>query len=477
MADDVREQGMTGPAALLSGCLALGLLAFPAEAQELRVSAGGSISTVKASTARAYPTFPITLLEQMGGVVTSGDGWVEATLLGDVLHFRPMTPHFRLNRESVALTNWTFKEAGTLYLPQRFFIEWLPTRYPDRVAYRDGVLTFFGSPDSASGGQEGATTARRSSRRAARETPKPGEQSGQPVSSSRGRGRGRSHERDPEDLLPGRLQGFVDTRLSGVYDSNVDREASPQGAYGTAGRLGVGLQSSASRPFLTARYDLGFYRYAEATESNRTTHDVSAELAPSIGPIRPKVGGEVRVGSWTEDRELADQLALRLGLEVWPSRTVLVELHGAQRVRQISGTVERADTNRVGGLLLARRWKGGGRWAVDGRYEDNRSERASSRYQSWSARTMLRMPVSGSERITLELTHRQRRYRERLVTVGADEVPRRDRRWSPAVSATHAWAGGHWELEAAYELDHNTSNDFSETYVAHRIGFGLRRRW
>jgi len=42
---------------------------------------------------------------------------------------------------------------------------------------------------------------------------------------------------------------------------------------------------------------------------------------------------------------------------------------------------------------------------------------------------------------------------------------------------TQAWAGGHWEIEARYELDHNKSNDPDGTYVAHRIGFGLRRRW
>ena len=471
---------MTFPAsALLSACLGLGLLTLPIEAQELRVSAGGSISTVKASTARAYPTFPITLLERLGGVVTSGDGWVEAALFGDVLHFRPMTPHFRLNRESVALTNWTLKQAGTLYLPQRFFIEWLPSRYPDRVAYRDGVLMFIGNPEPRTGGREKTTTVRQNDdRRSSRDAPKPSrEQPGPRASPARKQDGAKSVEGDPDDLLPGRLQGFVDTRLAGVYDSNVDREPFAQSAYGTVGRLGVGLQSASSRPFLTARYDLGFHRYAEATQSNRTTHDVQAELAPSFGPFRLKLAGEVRVGSWTEDRELADQLALRSALEIWPSRTVLFEVYGAQRVRQISGTVERADTNRIGGLKIARRWKGGGKWDVDGRYEDNRSDRSSSRYRSWSGRTSLRMPLSGSRRITFGITHRQRSYRERLVTVGLDEVPRRDRRWSPAVSATQAWGGGHWEIEAEYELDHNTSNDPNETYVAHRIGFGLRRRW
>jgi hypothetical protein len=226
-----------------------------------------------------------------------------------------------------------------------------------------------------------------------------------------------------------------------------------------------------------AQYNLGFYRFANTERWNRTTHDVSAEVAPLFGSIRVGLAGAVRVGSVTEDRELVNQLALRPRLEVRLSQAVRVTGYGEHRWRRVTGAAERSDTSWLAGLTLAQRWRGGGLWEVQGQYERNRSERASSRHVGWAGRTTVRVPLTRSDRVALELTHQQRRYPERLVELEFEEVARRDRRWTPTLSYTHDFAGGYWTLELEYELENNRSNDVEEEYLAHRTGFTIRRRW
>ncbi|HEX9754891.1 MAG TPA: hypothetical protein VGA42_04255 [Gemmatimonadales bacterium] len=470
-------------------CLGMVLVAAPRSSggQDLRVSDGTATTRVKVSKARGYPAFPVTVLARLGARVERHEDRVDVRLFGDTLRFRPGFPEFRLKGAAIPLTEWAFEKDRVLFLPQRFYTHWLPERYPERLRFEDGMLamltTTLGSEravdssarSSARAAQNGGTSRVRDS--AVGPADRPASSAAAPAGAQAPSRRRGSGVRDPDDLLPGSLRGFIDGRVSGVFDSNIDHEALPQSSYGTVGRLAVGVQSARSDPFLAVRYDLGFYRFANSDRWNRTTHDLSVELAPAVALFRLRLGAAVRVGSWTEDRELANQLILRPALEIRPHRRFFVSLYGEQRIRRITGSAERADTSRLAGVELVRRWAAGGRWELDGRYEGNESERPESRYDGWAGRAMVRVPLTRFDRVALELTHRRRRYRERLVEVDSVEVPREDRRWTPALSATHEFSGGYWSLELEYEVESNRSNESDAAYLAHRVGFTLRRRW
>jgi hypothetical protein len=276
--------------------------------------------------------------------------------------------------------------------------------------------------------------------------------------------------------LKGVLLGFIDARVSGVYESNIDRDPVARGSYGMVARLGMGLQSARSRPFLLVRYDFGLYRFTDAEDWNRTAHDVAAELAPSFSVFRLRLGAAVRLGSLTEDRETANQIILRPQLEIRPTPIQVITVYAMHSARRIDvGTGTQRDTFLLAGLGLYQWWHGGG-LRVDGRYEVNQSEYERSRYRAWTTYAWVRAPLSRWLRVTVEGTHSQRRYGQSFVDP-ASTVLRQDRRWMSSLALTSEFAQARWELGLVYGYEDNGSNDPYARYRAHRVEFGIRRRW
>ncbi|MGH6690970.1 MAG: N-acetylmuramoyl-L-alanine amidase family protein, partial [Gammaproteobacteria bacterium] len=59
---------------------------------------------------------------------------------GDTLVFHTFSPFFTVRGDVVQLAFPATKADGSLWLPEQFFIEWLPARYPGLVEYQSGVL-------------------------------------------------------------------------------------------------------------------------------------------------------------------------------------------------------------------------------------------------------------------------------------------------------------------------------------------------
>lgn len=474
------------------------VLAAPAaaQAQELRVEAGGAVTRARASYLGGFAVYTDTLLVALGGDLRRDRSEIRVLLFGDTLRFRDGHPDVLLNEVAIPLRNWSYILGGTLYLPVRFFTEWLPSRHPDRLAVADGTLRL---RDAATAGVAAANSTPAPAPEVVRDIAPPSPSSvvtppAPPAVERRGSSERRTPaptppapvvrparaevEQDPEAGPPSRLIGFIDSRVSGISDSNIDHEAVPTAATGTVAAVAVGIQSARSRPFLSARYDFRHYRFPNSARWNRATHEVRAALGPSLPPFRFTLEGAIRVGSWTEDRELADQIVLRPSVELRASRNLFFTVHGAQRVRRVTiGDAERADTSRMVGFEVARRWSGGGRWELESRYEDNGSQRPTSRYTNWSGRGMLRLPLTTADRLTLQLAYRERQYQERPVGEGDDLAQRHDRRWTPSAMISHDFGQGAWVASADYELELNRSTETGAGYQAHRFALTLRRRW
>lgn len=470
--------------------LAALVLAAPvsARAQELRVEAGGAVTREGAYYLRGIAVYTDTLLAALGGTLRRERAEVRVLLFGDTLRFRDGYPDALLNDVAIPLRNWSYLPGGTLYLPARFFLEWLPSRYPDRLVVTGGTLRLRDAVTPVVAAAEPAPALAADAVRDTVPPPPAGAVSppAEPVIERRGSTQRRPpeptppapDEMDPEIGPPSRLIGFIDSRFSGVSDSNIDHEEVPTPATGTVAAVAVGIQSARSSPFLSARYDFRYYRFTNSARWNRSTHEVQVAVAPSLPPFQFELEAAVRIGSWTEDRELADQVVLRPSVELRASRNVFLTVHAAQRVRSVSvAEAERADTSRLVGIEVARRWSGGGRWELESRYEDNGSQRPTSRYTSWSGRGLLRLPLSAANRLTLQLEYRERQYLARPVGTEDSPANRQDRRWTPSAGLSHDFGSGHWIAMLEYELEDNRSTEAGAGYQAHRVALTLRRRW
>jgi hypothetical protein len=452
---------MTHPVALLRCALCLGILVavarLPADAQVLRVVAGDrELARAEASTLFGYSALPVTLLARLGADVKASRAGVVARLFGDTLSFRPTQAGFQVNGRTESLHAWAYlDEDEVLFVAQWFFTDWLPRRYPERLAYRDGVLRMAVAPQPAG-------TARLAASGETAAPPAPG-----------GPARGKA---DPDDPRLDVLLGFIDARVAGVFESNIDRNPVPRPSYGTLARLGVGIQSARARPFLTARYDLALHRFAHTEEGNRTMHDVTAELAPSLSPLRLRLAATLRIGSWTEDRERTDEIILKPRIEIRPAPADVWSLYVVQSARRVDiGAGTRRDTFRLAGMGYYRWWRGGG-LSVDGRYEVNKSELESSRYVGWTGSGWIRIPLPASHRLELETAHNRRWYAGSFVDQG-DTVARMDRRWTYSVFLIRELDGPQWEVGLKYGFEDNRSNNGYAVYRARRVEVTMRRRW
>jgi hypothetical protein len=444
------------------GLAALVVLASALHAQDdtLRVVGRRAGSPVAAHTRRGYPAYPVTVLEALGGRIVDRGQAVTVHLFGDTLRFHPTWATFVTRGVMGTLPRQTFRSEGVLFLPAEFFMEWLPQRYPERLVYDDGALA---PPDEPAAAPVAALDESAA------------DQPGAPPWLGRAPNDGTAQARPRRRAGPAAsLRG----ESSSVYDSNIDHDAAPLAAsVGWLGRATLGLQSGRSNPLIEAAYRISAYRFTNTERWNRTTHDVHVEAGPPpLGPIRPTVSGGLRIGSATEDQEVADQYILELSTEVRMSRAVRLTLFGTHRERRYQERVDRDETNRYAGMAFRHSWTTGGTWELGGRYEVNDADRADRRYTRWYGQATLRVPLARRTGITLGLRHSQREYPDRPVDDTPGAGNRQDRRWEPSAAFSQRVLYDRLELLLSYGMDVNGSTELDERYRAHRAAFTIRWR-
>ncbi|MFW6080251.1 MAG: N-acetylmuramoyl-L-alanine amidase family protein [Gemmatimonadota bacterium] len=128
------------------------LAAAPATAvaqDALRIA--GPSATVDAGLAwhRGHPAHPLDALRALGAEILDrddddddggGGGRTVVRLFGDTLEFAASAPFFLVAERVHQLADPVYTVGDTLFLPRQFFVEWLPTRHPDRVDFDAGIL-------------------------------------------------------------------------------------------------------------------------------------------------------------------------------------------------------------------------------------------------------------------------------------------------------------------------------------------------
>src|SRR5690606_24426972 len=104
--------------------------------------------------------YPASALTALGARWEDEPAGARAVLFGDTLRFELLSPFFTVRGQTVQLVAPVYRAGGALHLPHQFFVEWLPSRYPDRLRYEGGVLRL-ASAATAGASAAGATAARK----------------------------------------------------------------------------------------------------------------------------------------------------------------------------------------------------------------------------------------------------------------------------------------------------------------------------
>jgi len=116
-------------------CAATSVAAQPA----LRIG-GSSGVVVEGTEVDGSAAFPARALETLGFRVAPAAAGFTAVLGSDTLHFWPTSPFFRAGPAVHQLAFAAWERDGDVWLPEQFFIQWLPGAFPDRFQYRNGAL-------------------------------------------------------------------------------------------------------------------------------------------------------------------------------------------------------------------------------------------------------------------------------------------------------------------------------------------------
>jgi N-acetylmuramoyl-L-alanine amidase len=120
------------------------------QAADLRIDGAGTPATVAGALAgsAAYPADAA--VAALGGTVLRDRRGGAIVLFGDTIRLFTYSSLLHLRGEVHQLAYPVTVRQGMLYVPEQFFIEWLPKRYPEHVTYAGGVLRSTTGPRLAS---------------------------------------------------------------------------------------------------------------------------------------------------------------------------------------------------------------------------------------------------------------------------------------------------------------------------------------
>lgn len=121
----------------------------------LHIEGVGEPVSVNVAMHRGYPAFPAWTLRSLGARVDATPTGAMVVFGADTLEFDAGSPFFHAVGETRQLVQPAYREGGIFYLPHQLFGEWLPSMYPDQVAYQGGHLRLTTAGDSAVTGSNG----------------------------------------------------------------------------------------------------------------------------------------------------------------------------------------------------------------------------------------------------------------------------------------------------------------------------------
>jgi hypothetical protein len=269
----------------------------------------------------------------------------------------------------------------------------------------------------------------------------------------------------------------AETWLSGVVDSNANRDDDEITAPGVVVGGRVGVQSHAVRPVLRAEYMLALHSYRENERWDRL-----AQRARVVHTLRP--GGRLTLettvdastGLITLEHPRTDQLSVVPRLEYRPDRTHRFQLEGGWRARRYDDDLRSTAVGGLAGVDYRYRVRSWQYAELAYRYEENRAELERRSYGRSTLTAAYTHPLTARDRLRVRAAFRDVHYHGRALDVGGVERSTRDRSFVPAAVWIHDFARP-VRAEIEYRALVRRSTDPGREFDAHRALVTLRYRW
>lgn len=263
---------------------------------------------------------------------------------------------------------------------------------------------------------------------------------------------------------------------SALFDSNLDHDESPVGAYGGVFGMGIEFRNRRDQPTFEFAYGLAGHRYSIAAPWNRISHGgtIGVTLRPS-GRLAVATALEATFRGSSEDRDLSDQFKASQGLAWRFLRRTKLEVLGAARIRRFPTTSERdarnlyAEAELTQGLSRSVDWSGG--------FRLERNDADSNRYSYVRETISSELEIDGGTmRLAIEGKFRRQQYLARLANPEVPTALRLDHRLQIGLDWTVVPRGG-FDITLSYGFERRLSNEAEKGFLAHQIGLSLTRRW
>jgi hypothetical protein len=271
------------------------------------------------------------------------------------------------------------------------------------------------------------------------------------------------------------LSVFLTT--TGMYDSNIEHDATDQQTYGGALGLGLTLERSGRVHGIEAQYEVAAHRYATTDRWNRISQQFEGAYTLKPAPwLRLQTAVEGSLKGNSEDRDLGNQYALKPRLELRPTRLTSIRFTGAYRLKQDERERAKDADNTYLAVEIRQGRESGGELTLGVRRESNHSNGLDDRYRRMLYTLELSSPSSARDVLVFTANYREQRYRYRRVDVSGVSLLRRDQRVTAGLEFTHRFTPA-MESTLGYAFETRGSNDPEKEYVAHLVSFAVRHRW
>jgi hypothetical protein len=285
--------------------------------------------------------------------------------------------------------------------------------------------------------------------------------------------------RPREDPQPGpALQLWsVDLTVSGIYDSNPDRdEEDEQGTGGLLAGFAVGRQNRATRPSLQGQYAVTARTYSHSARWNRVSHRLRADYERRVAK-RWSAGAAafISLNVPTPEFPRADQLVFIPSLEFQPSRLHRARIYLALRERWYRDSLRSSAFSPYGGIDYRLRlgpWHYGDLWY---RLERNNAELAAYRFVRSSWGIDYTRPLTVRQRVRVGLIHRSDHY-DQPFDLGTLRIDQTYERWILSGSWMRD-VDRVWRLQADYRFLSGRPSGPEPDFESHRFAGTIRYHW
>lgn len=110
------------------------------QSASLRIDAGAGAQMVDVDRGRGNAVFSLSSLLPLGATVQSDDRGAHLFINNETLTFEFGSPYFRVGKDVFQLVAAARRNGHAVQVATQLITEWLPARYPDRLAFNTGTL-------------------------------------------------------------------------------------------------------------------------------------------------------------------------------------------------------------------------------------------------------------------------------------------------------------------------------------------------